>query len=204
MDRNTTIAFILIGAILVAWLFINTPERTEQTNQTKDTTNVVEKPPVEKQNIVEEEKKLTSTLSDQEKEGDLGKFSSQETDSGRIITIETDLAIYELSTRGGNLHKVFLKKFNNWYSAGVEPDGNYYKTSVQLINYSLSDVYNISFISTEGKAINTKELRFETSPEARHSITGKDSLLISFKMQIEPGREIVKKYFFHADRKSVV
>ena len=198
MDRNTTIAFILIGAILVAWLFINTPERTEQTDQTKDTTKIVEKPPIEKPNIVEEEKKLTSTLSNQEKEGDLGKFSSQETDSGRIITIETDLAIYELSTRGGNLHKVFLKKFNNWYSAGVEPDGNYYKTSVQLINYSLSDVYNISFISTEGKAINTKELRFETSPEARHSITGKDSLLISFKMQIEPGREIVKKYFFHA------
>lgn len=199
MDRNTTIAFILIGAILVVWLFINTPEQTEQTKQTKDTTKVVEKPPVEKPNIVEEEKKLTSTLSNQEGEGDLGKFSSQETDSGRIITIETDLAIYELSTRGGNLHKVFLKKFNNWYSAGVEPDGNYYKTSVQLINYSLSDVYNISFISTEGKAINTKDLKFKTSPEARHSITGQDSLLISFKMEIEPGREIVKKYFFHAD-----
>jgi len=199
LDRNTTIAFILIGAILVVWLFINTPEQTEQTKQTKDTTKVVEKPPVEKPNIVEEEKKLTSTLSNQEGEGDLGKFSSQETDSGRIITIETDLAIYELSTRGGNLHKVFLKKFNNWYSAGVEPDGNYYKTSVQLINYSLSDVYNISFISTEGKAINTKDLKFKTSPEARHSITGQDSLLISFKMEIEPGREIVKKYFFHAD-----
>ena len=199
MDRNTTIAFILIGAILVAWLFINTPERTEQTNQTKDTTKVIEKPPVEKPNIVEEEKKLTSTLSNQENTGDLGKFSSLETDSVRIITIETDLAIYELSTRGGNLHKVFLKKFNNWYSAGVVPDGNYYKTSVQLINYSLSDVYNISFISTEGKAINTKELRFKTSPEARHTITGEDSLLISFKMEIESGREIVKNYFFHAD-----
>jgi len=199
LDKNTTIAFILIGAILVAWLFINTPERTEQTNQTKDTTKVVEKPPVEKTNIVEEEKKLSATLSNQENEGDLGKFSSLETDSGRIITIETDLAIYELSTKGGGLHKVFLKKFNNWYSAGLDPDGNYYKTSVQLINYTLSDVYNISFISTEGKAINTKELRFETFPEAKRSITGDDSLLISFKMEIEPGREIVKKYFFHAD-----
>jgi len=199
LDKNTTIAFILIGAILVAWLFLNTPERTEQTNQTKDTTKVVEKQPIEKPNIVQEEKKLTSTYSNKEGESDLGKFSSQETDSGRIITIETDLAIYELSTRGGNIHKVFLKKFNNWYSAGVEPDGNYYKTSVQLINYSLSDVYNISFISTEGKAINTKELGFKTSPEARHSIAGDDSLLISFKMEIEPGREIVKKYFFHAD-----
>ncbi len=198
MDRNTIIAFILIGAILVVWLFINTPEKTEQTKSNKDTSTVVEKPLIEKPNIIEEEKKLTSSLSDQKDEKTLGMFSSQETDSGRIITIETDLAIYELSTRGGNFHKVFLKKFNNWYSAGVDPNGNYYKTSVQLINYSLSDVYNISFISTEGKAVNTKDLKFTTSPEAKHTITGEDSLLITFRMEISPGREIQKKYLFNA------
>jgi YidC/Oxa1 family membrane protein insertase len=198
LDRNTTIAFVLIGAILVVWLFINTPEKTEQSKPNKDTTTVVEKPPVEKPNIIEEEKKLTSSLPDQKDENSLGMFSKQETDSGRIITIETDLVIYELSTRGGNFHKVFLKKFNNWYSAGVDPDGNYYKTSVQLINYSLSDVYNISFISTEGKAVNTKDLKFTTSPEAKHIITGEDSLLITFRMEISPGREILKKYIFNA------
>jgi YidC/Oxa1 family membrane protein insertase len=198
LDRNTTIAFILIGAILVVWLFINTPEKTEQTKSTKDTTTVVEKPPIGKPNILEEEKKLTSSLSDQKEEKNLGMFSIEEADSGRIITIETDLAIYELSTKGGNFHKVFLKKFNNWYSAGVDPEGNYYKTSVQLINYSLSDVYNISFISTEGKAVNTKDLKFTTSPEAKHNITGEDSLLITFRMEISPGREIRKKYLFNA------
>jgi len=198
LDRNTVIAFILIGAILVVWLFINSPEKTEQTKPNKDTTTVVEKPPIEKPNIIEEEKKLTSSPSDQKDEKVLGMFSSQETDSGRIITIETDLAIYELSTKGGNFHKVFLKKFNNWYSAGIDPDGNFYKTSVQLINYSLSDVYNISFISTEGKAVNTKDLKFTTSPEAKHTITGEDSLLITFRMKIGPGREILKKYLFNA------
>jgi len=151
LDRNTIIAFVLIGAILVVWLFINTPEKTEQTKSNRDTTTVVEKPPIEKPKIIEEEKKLTSSLSDQKDEKNLGMFSSQETDSGRIITIETDLAIYELSTKGGNFHKVFLKKFNNWYSAGVDPDGNYYKTSVQLINYSLSDVYNISLLAQKEK-----------------------------------------------------
>jgi len=198
LDRNTIIAFVLIGAILVVWLFINTPEKTEQTKSNKDTTTVVEKPPIEKPNIIEEEKKLTSSLSDQKDEKNLGMFSSQETDSGRIITIETDLAIYELSTKGGNFHKVFLKKFNNWYSAGVDPNENYYKTSVQLINYSLSDVYNISFISTEGKAVNTKDLKFTTSPEAKHTVTEEDSLLITFRMEISPGREILKKYLFNA------
>ena len=199
MDRNTTIAFILIGAILVVWLFMNTPEKTEQTTTEKDTTTVVEKQPEEqKPNLVEEEKKITSPISDQVEENNLGMFSSQETDTGRIVTIETDLAIYEMSTKGGNFHKVFLKKFNNWYSAGIEPDGNYYKTSVQLLNYSLSNVYNISFISTEGKAVNTNDLKFTTSPESKHTITGEDSLVITFRMELSPGKEILKKYVFSA------
>ncbi len=136
-----------------------------------------------KPSLVEEERKITPPDIDQKEELSLGMFSSQETDSGRIITIETDLAIYEMSTKGGNFHKVFLKKFNNWYSAGIDENGNYYKTSVQLINYSLSNVYNISFISTEGKAVNTNNLNFITSPQSKHSITGKDTLLITFRME---------------------
>lgn len=198
MDKNTTIAFILIGAILVVWLFMNTPEQTEQKESTKDTTTVVEKQPDTQTKIEEEEKKLTSSVSEPKEETNLGMFSSQEIEAGRIISIETDLAIYEMSTKGGNFHKVFLKNFNNWYSAGVDPDGNYYKTSVQLINYSLSNVYNISFISTEGKAINTNNLKFITSPESKHTITENDTLLITFRMELDPNRAIEKKYLFTA------
>lgn len=197
MDKNTTIAFILIGAILVVWLFMNSPEQTEQTNPTVDTTSVQKKEDVQAK-IAEEEKKLTSPIPEGDAVKNLGMFSNQETDSGRIITIETDLAIYEMSTKGGNFHKVFLKKFNNWYSAGIDPNGNYYQTSVQLLNYSLSNVYNISFISTEGKAVNTNELNFTTSPESKHTVTGKDSIEMLFRMQVAPGREIIKKYVFNA------
>lgn len=197
MDKNTTIAFILIGAILVVWLFMNSPEQTEQTNPTVDTTSVQKKEDVQAK-IAEEEKKLTSPIPEGDAVKNLGMFSNQETDSGRIITIETDLAIYEMSTKGGNFHKVFLKKFNNWYSAGIDPNGNYYQTSVQLLNYSLSNVYNISFISTEGKAVNTNELNFTTSPESKHTVTGEDSIEMLFRMQVAPGREIIKKYVFNA------
>lgn len=198
MDRNTTIAFILIGAILVVWLFMNTPERTEQTKTSQDTTSVVEQKPEEQTRLAEEESKTTPPATGQKEEFTLGMFSSQEIDSGRIITIETDLAIYELSTKGGNFHKIFLKKFNNWYSAGIDGNGNYYNTSVQLINYSLSNVYNISFISTEGKAVNTNNLNFITSPQSKHTITGKDTLLINFRMEIGPNRAIQKSYLFNA------
>lgn len=200
MDKNTTIAFILIGAILVVWLFINTPERTEQTKSSRDTTTVEEKKPDEQTKLAHEESKTTSTANEQKEETTLGIFSSQVADSGRIITIETDLAIYEMSTKGGNFHKIFLKKFNNWYSAGIAENGQYYKTSVQLINYSLSNVYNISFISTEGKAVNTNNLKFETSPKSKQIITGEDTLLLTFTMDIGSGRAIQKRYLFNANK----
>jgi YidC/Oxa1 family membrane protein insertase len=198
LDKNTTIAFVLIGAILVIWLFMNTPEQTEKTKSSQDTTTVVEQKPEEQTKIANEEIKTIPPKLDQKEEPNLGMFSSQETDSGRIITIETDLAIYEMSTKGGNFHKIFLKKFNNWASAGVDGSENYYKTSVQLINYSLSDVYNISFISAEGKAVNTNNLNFITSPQSKHTITGGDTLLVTFRMELGPGRAIEKRYLFNA------
>ena len=198
MDRNTTIAFILIGVILVVWLFINTPERTEQPKKEQDTTAVIEKKSEESPKIVVEEKKTPVRETDQKEETQIGIFSKARTDSGRIITVETDLAIYELSTKGGNFHKIFLKKFNNWYSAGVNGNGDFYNTSVQLINSSISNTYNISFISSEGKAINTKSLDFTTTPQSRHTITDKDTLLIVFRMELSPNRAIEKRYSFKA------
>ena len=196
MDRNTTIAFVLIGAILVVWLFMNSPEQKEQTKPSTDTT-VVQKQDEVRHRIAEEEKKLTSPTLVESTETNLGIFSKVEADTGRIITIETDLAIYELSTKGGNFHKVYLKKFNNWYSASIDPDGNYYKTSVQLLNYSLSNVYNIAFISTEGKAVNTKDLKFTTVSGSRYSVSGEDSLVITFKLEVSADKEILKRYVFN-------
>ncbi len=198
MDRNTTIAFILIGAILVVWLFINTPEQTEKPKKEQDTTTVIEKKAEEPPKVIVEEKKIAASDTEQKEETQIGMFSKARTDSGRIITIETDLAIYELSTKGGNFQKVFLKKFNNWYSSGVNGDRDFYKTSVQLINSSISNAYNISFISFEGKAINTKSLNFTTTPQSRHTITGEDTLLIVFRIELSSNRAIEKRYSFKA------
>lgn len=198
MDRNTTIAFILIGAILVVWLFINTPERTEQTRKEQDTTTTIEKKTEDFPKTIVEEKRTTTQDTNQKEEKTQGIFSSAEIDSGRIITIETDLAIYELSTKGGGFHKVFLKNFNNWYSAGINGEGNFYKTSVQLVNHTISDAYNISFINTEGKAINTGSLNFKSADQSNYYLNADDTLLITFRMELNPDRAIEKKYLFRA------
>ena len=93
MDRNTTIAFVLIGAILVVWLLINTPEPTEQTKKEQDTTIVTEQKGEKPSEIIPEEKPAEILKTDQGAESTLGIFSIAETSTERIITIETDLAI---------------------------------------------------------------------------------------------------------------
>jgi len=198
LDRNTTIAFVLIGAILVVWLLINTPEPTKQTKKEQDTTIVTEQKGEKPSEIIPEEKPAEILKTDQGAESALGIFSIAETSTERIITIETDLAIYELSTRGGNFHRIFLKEFNNWYSAGATDTDNYYKNSVQLINNSSGNAYNISFISAEGKAINTSYLNFTTRPESRHTLKENDTLFIVFRMELDQNRAIEKKYLFKA------
>ena len=198
MDRNTTIAFILIGAILVLWLYLNTPEQKKETAKPQDTTQILENRKQDSLNVIKEEKKKEKVEEEKLTETSLGIFSEDVADTGRIITIETDLAIYEMSTKGGNFHKVFLKKFNNWYSLDENGKDNYYKNSIQLINYSAGNAYNIAFVSAEGKAINTKDLRFEAPELSNYKITGKDSLEITFTLKLDQSRSIIKKYMFKA------
>ncbi len=200
MDRNTVIAFVLIGAILIAWLFINTPEETNQRGVDHDTTLVGQNGTIDTLGNVEQEGRKTGMDTERKEKNLYEDFSNTVKDTGRIITIETDVAIYELSTLGGNFHKIYLKKFNNWYSSEIKESSNPYKTSVQLLNYSVGNSYDISFISTDGKAINTADLSFTASPKDKHTITGQDTVEIVFKRKINSSKTIVKKYLFGAGK----
>ncbi|MCK7526372.1 MAG: hypothetical protein MZV64_56605 [Ignavibacteriales bacterium] len=42
MDKQTTIAFILIGAILVLWLYISSPDPNQQPKQKSTTTQTTD------------------------------------------------------------------------------------------------------------------------------------------------------------------
>jgi len=202
MDRNTTLAFILIGAILIFWLYINAPN-PEKTKGEGPPDSTVVSIDTTKTKLKEEKEEETKTIPEVDST-DTGKYFTQSAEKGRIITIETDFAIYELSTKGANFHKVYLKNFNNWYSLNTNGDNNYYKKSIQLINYSLGNSYNLSFVSIDGKAINTASFLFNSSITGNHKkIGGNDSLNVSFKLPVEGGSYIEKKYIFYGNRYSI-
>ncbi len=209
MDRNTTLAFILIGAILVLWFYLNTPKPEEgQKGKTADTTAVH----IDSTQIKKEKKEATvdSTLlkksGKQVAESDsskYGKFFAASNEKAKTITIENDFVLMEISTKGANIRKYYLKKFNNWYSANSNDGNNFYKTQVQLIDYSEGDPYNLSFVTADGKAITTADLVFNTdASNTRYKVSGGDSLVLSFKLPAGDKSYIVKKFTFYGDKYS--
>lgn len=202
MDRNTTIAFILISAILILWLFMNTPQPPVPTEQITDTTkfetgaakNFNERELLELEKRKEENKTQIDSLK-------FGKFFSAAEKEERIITVENDLVKMEFSTLGGNIKKYYLKKFKNWYALKIDDGKDFYYEQVQLINYSKGGDYNISFVTSDGKAINTAAMNFDCFAEQYYYfLTKGDSLTLSFFLNAGDGRRLVKNFTIYGDR----
>ena len=201
MDKQTVLAFILIGAILIIWLYLNSPKPPpEPLNTDRNDTTLVRKDTAQIPDLKEE--KVISPKVEQETEAgipNLGKFFLLTKEKDQIITIENDLSVIEISTHGANIRKCYLKNFRNWYSAGS--DSTNYNTMVQLINYSRGNGYDIAFVTSDGKAINTGDLYFETdASKSYYNLSGTDSLTLEFTLATETGGEIKKIYTFYGDK----
>lgn len=203
MDRNSIIGFVLIGVILIGWLYFqnkNAPpvkdeKKTEQVNQ--DSLRKVQEVEQKKQqqvlqdtvkkNVTGDTTKVTQPVS--EKYGALfGKFEKGE---DKIIIIETDKYHAEFSTKGGSLIKYEVKGFNTW-------DG----FPVQLLYLEKGGELNLLFNSTEGKLINTKDLYFNSSYKAweRKDVRGNEEFKIVFEMPVDSNSaKITKTFTFRND-----
>jgi YidC/Oxa1 family membrane protein insertase len=212
MDKQTVIAFVLIGALLILWMYLNAPEPQKQLPaKSSDSTLVadtaaVKQPPQKEQKVKEEKKEVA------EKEKPVstdslkyGKYFNFPPKPSRIISLENDLVKMEFSTHGGNIVKYYLKKFNNWYSAGVESDSaNFFKTHVQLIKSSKGGDYDLSFVSVDGKAINTANLDFNVSlSKPEYKVTGNDSVIVTFTLNVAENKYIKKIFVFYGDKYSL-
>ena len=144
MDRQSTIGFVLIFIVLVAWMWLNAPvpkpkplEQIAKSGQTKDTVKANwQKPPEPKE---------------KQEVNPYGKFfSDRAKGTEKIISVETDFYLAEISTKGGTLRKWELKKFNTWD-----------KHPVQLVDYTQNGDFTVLLTTTDGRVINTKDLYFD-------------------------------------------
>ena len=214
MDKQTTIAFVLIGAILVVWLFMNSPEPPKQPQGKKADTTMVAKDSLKKSKTTEKSKaettkpekvkKVVSKTPEVQESDSLtyGKYFTLPEKKTQLITVENDLVKMELTSKGGDIWKYFLKKYKNWYSPNASDTSNFYKTHVQLINYPKNGGGpDLAFVSSDGKAVNTANLDFTSSAKkAYYKVSGKDSLVISYTLSVSENKYIRKTYVFYGHK----
>lgn len=197
MDKQSTIAFILIGVILVFWLYLNSPEPSAVPPHTQDSTIVKENSPIEKRHkettFAENKSELiTETISE---------VNEVQSTPEKIITIETDLALIELTNKGARIKKFYLKKYKTWYHQTIEDTTDFYNTHVQLVNKSKEGGdFNLLFVTKDGQLINTKNVDFElTNNPNSYKISENDSVIVNYTYNAGGDRSITKQFIFYGN-----
>lgn len=205
MDRNSIIGFVLIGVILVGWLYFQSKNSTDKEKQQQTQQQQVDTTKKNQQTTTDTTKKVQQQVIDSTKKSTLdttkpvqqvsekfgalfGKFEKGE---DKVIIVETDKYHAEFSTKGGSLIKYELKGFKTWDNFPV-----------QLVRLDKGGELNIIFKSSEGKLINTKELYFNSNykPWETVVVRGGDEYKITFEMPVDSnGAKIVKTYTIKND-----
>ncbi|MDP2039531.1 MAG: membrane protein insertase YidC, partial [Ignavibacteria bacterium] len=189
MDRNSTFAFLLIGVILVVWLYWNSP--TPEPQKPKTTTTLQQK---------DTAKAVVPVVAEEKKQEDVSPFGPSN-QAEKVVTIETELSRFELTNKGGRIKRVFLKKYNTWYFNNTK-DTTFYKKFVQLVNTAKSGGdFNLIFVTKDGKLVNTSSLDFNADKNnSYYKLSGKDSLSIEYAFAGDNGKVIKKSFMFFGDK----
>jgi len=191
MDKQSTLAFVLMGLVLVVWLYLNSPEPQPQNISKTDSTLVQEKNKQEATKAVE--KQVEEVVDPNSNNSSQNGLFSVTDKKAEIITIENDLVKLEMTSKGGKIRKYYLKDYQTWYYDEYE-ESDFYNTHVQLLNQTNGGDLDLVFFTEEGK-VNTSNLDFVSSLDSYYyKLSGSDSLKISYSYKIE-GEKIIRKNF---------
>ncbi len=186
MGRQETLGFVLIAAVLMAWMYFTSPQRQPQQSSapaSAETSAVSSPVPQSSSGTIapQQQAAVPAPVSDR-----YGKYFSG-TDAGteQIITIETDHYIAELSTKGGTVKRWTLKKHSTWD-----------RHPVQMVNDASGD-FNVLFTTTDGRTINTKNHYFQPSVSTNGTVrlTDEQTYTLQFTLKAAEGN-IVKTMVF--------
>src|ERR1041385_1051515 len=182
MDRNTIIGFLLIGLVLIIWMWLNAPPPAQEHNVGTDTVHV-KKAPIDTTHA-EDIPRIKSTAS----EDTLGKYFSALARGGeKTFTVESEKYKATISTRGGTIRSWILKEYKTWN-----------QQSVDLINEERGGDFNLLFSTADGKLINTKSLYFESNFKNGDvfNLSQEESLKVDLILNIDGQSRIVKSLIF--------
>jgi YidC/Oxa1 family membrane protein insertase len=187
MDKQSTFGFVLIGIILLGWMWLQAPA-PQQHPAAVDTTHVQHAVP---RDTVRREIPAAVPVPADAGGRQLGAaFSGRETGAEKIVTISTGLYTAEISTRGAVLRKWELAKYKSWNGVPVQLMPEDHKGDISVL-----------FTSRDGRLINTHDLFFDVDGPRWQNIVLQetDSCTVAFALRSNNGGRIVKRYTFHGN-----
>jgi YidC/Oxa1 family membrane protein insertase len=189
MDKQSVLGFVLIGLILIVWMWIQTPTNPPPRRSTVDSTSAQAVQPVHRDTLpappVAAPQKVT--VADTSVAA-LGRFFAKDAKgTEKVLIVNTDLYTAEITTRGGLIRKWVLHKYLTWD-----------KIPVQLVDFNQWGDFSLLFTSSDGKLIDTKILYFEGDFPAWKTVTlkGDSSFTVDLVLPVGEGRSITKRCTF--------
>lgn len=182
MDRQAIVGFVLIAVLLVIWMTFNAPTPSGP-GTPKDSASAASQVVPGDESKATVERKKPSMAQDS-----LGRFfSGASRGQAKVLIVETDLFLAEITTQGGLLRKWELKGYKTWE-----------KLPVQLIEFDQGGDFSLLFNSSDGKLINTRDLFYEAafSPWQHVVLKGNDSVSVNLVLSASNGGRITKTLKF--------
>ncbi|MBP9191193.1 MAG: membrane protein insertase YidC [Ignavibacteria bacterium] len=209
MDKRSVLGFVLIGIVLMIWLYWNSSNQQKTVQNIKlknDSVNVTENNKVIKDPVLTDSisgSSFSKEIADSLKSDSLviqygnifGKLAigSENSPSEKLIVIDNEKIQMEFSNYGGGLKKYTLKSYETWD-----------KKPLQLIDWKQGKELHLLFTSKEGKLINTKDLVFESDYDEWKNVdlTSNSDFKLQYTLNITPdgSEKIVKTYTFYSDK----
>ncbi|WP_029038618.1 membrane protein insertase YidC [Salinimicrobium xinjiangense] len=177
LDINSLIGFLLIGGILLWMLYMNpsAPEEVEQT-----TTEQVAVPDAQQEVAPPQAMQASDSAAVAKAASRLGAFGYSATlpsATDAETSVENDVLALTFSNKGGYITEATMKDYKTYDSIPVS-----------LIKDGNAD-FNLSFGTTDGRVLNTRDLYFEPSVTQSGENT-----VVSMKLKVSPSEFLEYRY----------
>jgi len=185
MDKQTIFGFILIGLVLMVWMWLQAPTPQPGRQVIPDTSRATSPAALEQ---MPSASRLPAADVPPPAGDSLGRFFTPLSfGDEKILVVKTDLYTAEVTTRGGLIRKWELTKYKTWDHHPA-----------QLVDFDKGGDFSLLFTSSDGKLINTRRLYFGAafSNWTTVELQGDQSYTVDLGLPLGDGRSIHKRLVF--------
>jgi YidC/Oxa1 family membrane protein insertase len=187
-DINSLIGFVLLGAIMIWWMYTNQPTPEELAAEKAKTEQIQKESNTTSANTIDTSKVITQvsdSLSFEKAKSELGVFAysaSLPSASNNETVLENNVLKLVISNKGGQIKEALIKN---------------YVTHDSLPLYIVKNdnaSFNINFGTSDNRTLNTKDLFFEPTP-----IKDGAKEVLSMRLKIAEDKYLEYRYELNPD-----